>query len=141
MAALSKRWSAIKTVLKRWQDSRKGSVLDLRCCAEDEVEHMARDLGVSVPELHRLASLGPESADLLLRRMAALDLDIKEVCEVAPQTLRELQRTCTLCANKRLCARDFARDAGTNPAWENYCPNAATLMALNALPWSSRSEW
>jgi hypothetical protein len=90
-------------------------------------------------ELHKFASVGPQSADLLLRRMAVLDLDEKEVSEIAPQALRELQRTCTLCANKRLCARDLARDAGSNPAWED--PNAATLMALNALPWSSRSEW
>src|SRR3974390_1930777 len=140
MSTPSKRWSAIKTFLKGWQDSRKDSVLDLKCCAEDEVERMARDLGVSVPELHKLASLGPQSADLLLRRMAALDLDIKEVTEIAPQTLRELQRTCSLCANKKLCARDLAREPVNNPAWESYCPNAATLMALNALPWSSRSE-
>jgi len=140
MSALSKRWSAIKSVLQRWQDSRKGSVLDLKCCAEQDLERMAKDLGITVSELHKFASQGPESADLLLRRMAVLDLDKKEVSEIAPQTLRELQRTCTLCANKRLCARDLARDA-SNPAWENYCPNAATLMALNALPWSSRSEW
>ena len=101
---------------------------------------MARDLSISVPELRKLASLGPQSADLLLRRMAALDLDNKEVSEIAPQTLREMQRTCALCSNKRLCARDLARDAD-GPAWENYCPNAATLKVLNALPWSSRSEW
>lgn len=139
MSALSKRWSAIKAFLKSWQDLK--SALDLRCCAEDDVERMARDLGVSVPELHKLASLGPQSDDPLLRRLAALDLDLKEITELAPQTVRELQRTCTLCANKRLCARDFSRNPGSNPAWETYCPNAATLMALNALPWSSRSEW
>ena len=71
MSALSKPWSAIKTVLKSWQDSRKGSVLDLKCCAEDDVQRMARDLGVSVPELHKLASLGPQSDDPLSRRMHA----------------------------------------------------------------------
>ena len=141
MSALSKCWSAISSALKGWQDSRKSSLSDLKCCAEQEVERMARDLSISVPELRKLASLGPQSADLLLRRMAALDLDNKEVSEIAPQTLREMQRTCTLCANKRLCGRDFARNAGNNPAWETYCPNAATLKALNALPWSSRSEW
>ena len=139
MSALSKPWSAIKNLVKRWQDS--GSVSELKCCAEDDVERMARDLGVSISELHRLASLGPQSDDPLLRRMAALDLDIKEVTELAPQTLRELQRTCTLCANKRLCARDFTRNAGNNRAWENYCPNAAVLKMLNGLPWVARSEW
>ena len=140
MSPLSKHWSAIKSVLKRWQDSRRGSLSNLKCCAEHEVERMARDLNISVSELHRLASLGPQSADLLQRRMTALDLDKNEVCEIAPQTLREMQRTCALCTNKRLCARDLTRNA-SNPAWENYCPNAATLNALNALPWSSRSEW
>jgi len=103
-------------------------------------QRMARDLGVSVPELHRLASLGPQSADLLLRRMAALDLDIKEVSEVAPQTLRELQRTCTLCEHHRRCLRDLTRDPAI-PAWKDYCPNAVTLMALDKLPWESRREW
>jgi hypothetical protein len=140
MSALSMPWSAIKSLVKRWQDSRKGSALDLKCCAEQDLERMAKDLGISVPELHKFASLGPQSADLLQRRMTVLDLDNKEVSEIAPQTLRELQRTCTLCANKRQCARDLARDA-PDSAWENYCPNAETLKALNALPWSSRSEW
>jgi len=107
MSALSKRWSAIKSVLQRWQDSRKGSVLDLKCCAEQDLERMAKDLGITVSELHKFASQGPESADLLLRRMAVLDLDKKEVSEIAPQTLRELQRTCTLCANKRLCVGEL----------------------------------
>ena len=35
---------------------------------------------------------------------------------------------------------DLARDPA-DPAWQDYCPNAATLTALNALPWRARSEW
>jgi hypothetical protein len=27
-----------------------------------------------------------------------------------------------------------------NPAWREYCPNAQTLMSLDALPWSARRE-
>ena len=34
----------------------------------------------------------------------------------------------------------LARDSA-DPAWQDYCPNAATLMALNALPWRARREW
>jgi Family of unknown function (DUF6455) len=140
MQGLFVPWSAIKSFVKRWGGFRKGPALDLRCCAEQDLERMAKDLGLSVAELHEFARLGANSADLLLRRMAALDLDNKEISEIAPQTLRELQRTCTMCANKRQCARDLARDA-TDPEWENYCPNAAIFKALDALPWSSRSEW
>jgi hypothetical protein len=49
------------------------------------------------PPSRRLASLGPESAELLLRRMAALDLGRKEVAQTEPQTFRDLQRICTRC--------------------------------------------
>jgi Family of unknown function (DUF6455) len=88
----------------------------------------------------RLANLGPDSADLLLRRMAALDLDRNEVSRTEPRTFQDLQRVCTMCNHHRRCRGDLARDAD-DPAWHDYCPNAATLMALDALPWRARSEW
>jgi hypothetical protein len=45
-----------------------------------------------------------------------------------------------MCRSHRRCKRDLAHDAA-DPAWEDYCPNAATLKALNAMPWRSRAEW
>src|SRR5215831_16526549 len=101
---------------------------------------MAKDVGVPASELRRLASLGPDSADLLLRRMAALDLDRTEVSRTEPRTFQDLQRVCSMCRSHRRCKRDLADDAA-GPAWQDYCLNAATLMALNALPWRARSEW
>jgi hypothetical protein len=101
---------------------------------------MARDIGMSPAELRRAAALGPGSADLLLRRMAALDLDRNEVSRTEPRAFQDLQRVCTLCNSKRQCKRDMARDSD-DPVWQDYCPNAATLMALNALPWRARNEW
>ena len=136
-----KRRSPIEVISQWWQRwTGNGPALDHACCAEAEVERIAKDIGMSASEIRRLASLGPESADLLLRRMAALDLDRKEVAQVEPQTFRDLQRICTLCESHRQCARDLVRDS-SDPAWEDYCPNVATLRALNAMPWSSRSEW
>ena len=131
-----------KAVLQWWRDwtRRSAARLELKCRGEDEVERMAKDVGVSSSELRRLASLGPDSADLLLRRMAALDLDRNEVSRTEPRAFQDLQRVCTMCNHHRRCRRDLARDSG-DPAWEDYCPNAATLMALNALPWRARSEW
>src|SRR5262249_2242005 len=73
------------------------------------------------------------------RRMAALDLDRNEVSRTEPRTFQDLQRVCTMCNHHRRCSRDLARDSA-DPAWEDYCPNAATLMALNALPWRARTE-
>jgi hypothetical protein len=134
--------SLIKAVSQWWRElTRRGSArFELRCCGEEEVERMAKDIGLSSSELRRLASLGPDSADLLLRRMAALDLDRNEVSQTEPRTFQDLQRVCTMCNHHRRCRGDLARDVD-DPAWHDYCPNASTLMALNALPWRARNEW
>ena len=137
-----KSWSLTKAVSQWWRGwtTRGSARLELKCCGEDEVEHMAKDIGMSASELRRLATLGPDSADLLPRRMTALDLDRNEVSRTEPRAFQDLQRVCTMCDHHRRCRRDLARDCA-DPAWQDYCPNAATLMALNALPWRARSEW
>jgi hypothetical protein len=124
-----------------WRDwmTRSSASAELRCCGEDELKRMARDAGMSVAELHKLASRSPHSADLLLRRLAELDLDRNEVARTEPRTFQDLQRVCTLCDARRKCARDFANHSTEN--WQSYCPNAATLLALNAQPWAARREW
>jgi hypothetical protein len=113
---------------------------DFGCCCEAEIERMARDIRMSPAELRAVAKGGPKGADLLLRRMAALDLDPKEVGRIEAAAFRDLQRVCTLCKSHRRCARDFARNAPIT-AWEGCCPNTDTLMALNGMPWRSRGEW
>ena len=140
MAALlggQKSWSPIEAILQWCRDWTRRDALELKCCGEEEIEHIAKDVGVSVTQLRALASRGPEAADLLLSRMAALDLDPNEVSRIELRTFRDLQRVCTMCESHRRCARDLARDSAI-PAWKDYCPNAATLMALNGLPWAAR---
>ena len=134
-----KSWSPIKAILQWCREwTRSDGLTELKCCGEEEVERIARDFGVSASDLHRLASLGSGSADLLRYRMATLDLDQDEVSRIT-RTFQDLQRVCSLCDSRRRCVRDLASDFA-NPTWKVYCPNAATLMALNALPWSSRRE-
>jgi hypothetical protein len=135
-----KRRSPAEVVSQWWQSwTSNAPASDLACCAEGEVERIAKDIGMPASEIRRLANLGPESAELLSRRMAALQLDRKEVAQTHPQTFRDLQRVCTLCESHRQCARDLARNSG-DPGWEEYCPNVATLRALNASPQASRRE-
>jgi hypothetical protein len=117
-----------------------GSESDFGCCSEAEIERMARDVRMSVSELRALAKKGPEAADILLRRMAALDLDPKEVAWLEPAAFRDMQRVCTMCKSHRRCAWDFARRAPVS-TWERYCPNTTTLEALNCMPWTARREW
>lgn len=124
---------------RNWRAAGSGFT-ELACCGAYEVERMAHDLGMPSSELHKIANRGPDAADLLLRRMAELNLDNKELAAAAPGTFQDLQRLCTLCESHRQCTRDIGRDPA-DKAWEDYCPNVATLKLLDSLPWASRNEW
>ena len=106
---------------------------ELASCGPAEVEHMARDLGMSRGELSILAGKWPESADLLSRRLEQVRL-----AGVEPQVLRDLGRVCTLCGSKRKCEYDLTIHP-SNRAWTEYCPNAPTISALMAERSAGRS--
>lgn len=144
MSALpyAQKRSSLTEIISGWWQKWTGfnpAYSDLSCCAQDEVDRIAKDVGVSAAELRELAKLGPDSADLLLRRMAALKLDQKGLSQTEPGTFQDLQRICSMCENHKRCGQDIARDS-TASAWEDYCPNAATLKALSAMPWAARRK-
>jgi len=133
-------WSPFKAILQWYRDwTRSDPESELKCFADAEVERIAKDVGVSANELRTLATFGPEAAELLMRRMVALDLDRNEVARIEPRAFQDLQRVCVMCEHHRRCERDFARDTA-DEAWKEYCPNAVTLIALNALPWATRRD-
>ena len=121
----------------------RSELTDLECCGSVEVDRIAHDLGIAASELRTLASYGPNAAELLNRRMAALRIDPDRVGTLDLFTLRDLQRLCTTCRSRKQCARDLAdpsRDRAENGQdWQDYCPNAATLNMLVALE-SYRAE-
>ena len=84
-------------------------------------------------DLRVLAGRWPDAADLVQRRMAALGIDAAQVDTAEPAVMRDLQRVCSLCDNKRVCAHDLDR-APAGRAWRDYCPNAGTLAALAQVP-------
>ena len=114
---------------RNWQRRRR-AITEIGCCGRDEVERLARDVGVAGADLCVLAGRWPGSTNLLSQRLERLDLDTGNIEQMEPYVLRDLQRVCTLCASKRRCERDFAANSGS--AWEEYCPNASTLHALIA---------
>jgi hypothetical protein len=134
-------WPMLNGIRQWWRNWREADsgLAELKCCGESGVERMARDLGMSVAELRKVADHGPDAADLLLRRMVVLGLDRNELAATDPSTLQDLQRVCTMCESHRRCGRDLARDPADG-AWQDYCPNAATLKLLDTLAWTARSE-
>jgi hypothetical protein len=91
---------------------------------------------------HIVAARGGGLIDLLLIRMEALDLHAGEIARVAPAAFGELADACVCCDCKERCERDLAyasAQLGT-PDWQHYCPNAATLTAIGALPWFATTK-
>jgi hypothetical protein len=119
----------LQSIVDRWKSwrRRRMQAAELEAIGSNELVLIAHDLGLSVPELRRLAEHGPGSADLLRERMTQLDLDPAEVDRVA---LRDLQRCCSECDAKGQCAHDL-QDQPDSAKWREYCPNRETLDALS----------
>src|SRR5712692_1160252 len=110
---------------------RRGAMAEIDCYDREDVERLARDVGVSRADLCILAGKWPDSLNLLSKRLEQVKLDAGNIAQTEPYVLRDLQRVCTLCASKRRCEHDLARKL-SDPVWEEYCPNAPTLHALIA---------
>jgi hypothetical protein len=80
---------------------------------------------------------GSGAFELLLMRMEAIQLKPSEVRRIELGVFSDLANACATYASKNRCEIDLAYEsAGTGTRdWENYCPNAATLNVIRALPW------
>jgi hypothetical protein len=106
-----------------------------KCLAELDgfrsgLEFLARDVNLSPWDLRALAAKWPGGDDLLRRRLRTLQLDLELISSAQSCALRDLQRVCTLCANKGHCERDLATGNAGSTEWRRYCLNAGTLEAL-----------
>lgn len=133
MHALKESDGALSFVADWWRNlrSRRAAMGELNRCGDDEADHIARDIGVSSSELRTLAGKWPNSADLLSQRIAAVGLKTENVRQTEPRVLQDLQRVCTLCAERARCEHDLDQDPGDR-VWRGYCPNVATLDALRS---------
>jgi hypothetical protein len=107
----------------------RGISSDLANCGPEEVARIARDLRVHPRELVMMAKKGPKAADLLQKLLVALGIDAKGLEHDDPLVMRDLQRLCTTCTDKRQCQFDLANGV-TADNFRDYCPNAFTLDAL-----------
>jgi hypothetical protein len=114
---------------KKWL-RRRASINEVATLDSEELACIAHELGISTAELRVLANHDKNAADLLYRRMEQLRLDRNHV-DIA--VLRDLQRCCSNCDLKQLCAHEL-EDKPTGATWPEYCPNVQTLAALTSEP-------
>jgi hypothetical protein len=98
-------------------------------CDASEVARIASDLGVTADDLRGLAKAEPGSADLLGHMLTALGVDPKALARTDPLVMRDLERLCVTCADKKRCRRELD-DATAAGHFHEFCPNAVTLDAL-----------
>jgi hypothetical protein len=100
--------------------------------AGEDGARILQELRLNGGDLQRLIAASPNDALLLGRMMKALGLDVAEVARELPAIMRDLERACAACGSKSRCRQDL--DSGVAPAaWAEYCPNKATLSAVQAV--------
>jgi len=119
--------SSLTQWAKRCRDSLGSEGLEY--CGPDEAARIARDLKLQPKELAMLAKKGPRAADLVLKMLEALEIDASELEHDDPATMRDLQRLCAMCTDKRQCQYDLTNGIAAT-SFRDYCPNAYTLDAL-----------
>jgi hypothetical protein len=100
-----------------------------RSLDDKEFEQIARDLTLSVSELHALSRKDDRSGDLLNKRLSEYGLSAIELRDRHPEVLRDLQRVCGNCTSIKRCTNEF-KQGGSRAARTDYCPNTQTLEAL-----------
>jgi hypothetical protein len=94
-----------------------------------DFDRIAGELRVSPDQLDMLVRRGPHAADELPILLKVHGIDQADLARAEPLVLRDMERVCGLCHEKRQCDRDLA--AGTSAEhYEGYCLNADTIDAL-----------
>jgi hypothetical protein len=91
-------------------------------------------------EHHVVVDSGSGAFDLLLTRMEAIQLEPAEVRRIESSVFADLAGACVKCDSKERCEQDLRSAGAVEHDWESYCPNAATLSALAALPWFGKAR-
>lgn len=90
---------------------------------------IAKDMGVSAEELGKIAGKGHHAADLVQKMLIALNVDPAAIAKTEPAVMRDLQRLCMNCVDKKRCGRALEKGAAA-AHFHEFCPNALTLDAL-----------
>jgi transcriptional regulator with XRE-family HTH domain len=124
--------SRMVDVFGEWLKHRR-ELREMREMDAANLDQIASDLRMSSADLEALVRQGPHAADELPKMLAALGIDLEDLARTEPLVLRDMERVCSMCINKRQCDRDLA--AGSAAAhYEEYCANAPTIDGLSQQP-------
>jgi uncharacterized protein YjiS (DUF1127 family) len=131
MTAESKPYPRVEFLINSFADwlKHRRELHELRQMDRSEFDRIAGDLRVAPDDLEELVRRGPHAADELAKMLRALGINEASLARTQPLVLRDIERVCAMCNQKRECDRDLA--AGTAAQhYEEYCLNAPTIDRL-----------
>ncbi len=108
----------LRARLRRYRLARQLMSLDRR-----DFERAMADLGLGPGDLDTVLRSDPDSKALLDRMMAHVGIEAGWL-RTHPRALRELERACALCAERRRC-RHWMKTRQPASAYRAFCPNAS----------------
>jgi hypothetical protein len=132
MTTHAKPYSRLELVISTFADwlKHRREMREMRELDRVEFDRIATDLRVSPIDLEDLVRQGPHSADELPKMLRELGISEADLAKTQPMLLRDMERVCALCGQKRQCDHDLI--AGTAAEhFADYCPNAPTISELN----------
>ena len=102
---------------------------DIRQLDRSGFDRIASELRISPDELDELVRQGPHAADELPKLLRALGVDEGNLARTEPQLLRDMERVCAQCIQKRKCNRELTAGI-TSGHYGEYCLNASTIDGL-----------
>ena len=103
---------------------------EMRQLDRADFDRIASDLRIAPDDLDALVRHGKHAADELPKMLEQLGMNAEGLGRTQPLLLRDMERVCSLCNNKRQCDRDRAAGSAAEN-FHGYCGNAATLESLD----------
>jgi hypothetical protein len=95
-----------------WQNLRAGWMSFNELHDGGDAAGLARDVGLSPADLFAVAAKRPDAAEPLRLRLEALHLTRAALLRTDPLVMRDRERVCSVCDNKRPCKRDWLASSG-----------------------------
>jgi len=132
MTARSKSHVSIEALIGTFSDwlRHRRELNEMRKLDRADFDRIACDLRVSPDDLEQLVRNGPHAADELPKLLKTLGIDEATLANTQPFLLRDMERVCAMCEQKRQCDRDLA-DGTSAERYQDYCANAPTIERLS----------
>jgi hypothetical protein len=140
MTTESKPYPRVEFLINSFADwlKHRRELNEMRGMDRADFDRIADDLRVTPADLDELVRRGPHAADELPRMLRALGINEVSLARAQPLVLRDMERVCAMCHQKRECDRDL--NAGTAAQhYEDYCLNAPTIDRLGPTPTAIKS--